>query len=263
VPPGKLLGSTSITQWLLPSQSPPIHHAPYHSCYRPSFDSIICLIYNITLGVMEWLPDWFSKPHPDCHDLIDLGLWVTSELIFHGLYGYYVATIMTELSFWVMLQPTFKWGFGYHGYWSCFHEWVTESQPGSNCYITSMLSMLSMVMRFPWVPGCNGYNTHGFASGITPWASVAIIMPDKRWYILANESSYDRIMACITFIPSCNGLMSNVMFTPAHQAKTCKMNNNFPLILMFVWNQYFCMDAKHVLSQVKFDIRYKSLLTDA
>jgi hypothetical protein len=47
--------------------------------------------------------------------------------------------------------------------------------------------MLSVVMRFPWVPGCNGYNTDEFVSGITPWASVATIKPDKKWGILASE----------------------------------------------------------------------------
>lgn len=66
----------------------PIHQSTYHSCYRPSFDSIICLIYSITLGVIEWLCDWFNKPQLDCHDLTDLGLWVTSQLAFHGLYGH-------------------------------------------------------------------------------------------------------------------------------------------------------------------------------
>ena len=37
----------------------------------------------------------------------------------------------------------------------------------------------------------------------------------------------------------------------------------FDRFSMPVWNQYFCMDAKHGLSQVKLDVRYKSLLTDA
>jgi len=38
---------------------------------------------------------------------------------------------------------------------------------------------------------------------------------------------------------------------------------NISTDLHFKPNQYFCMDAKHGLSQVKFDVRYKSLLTDA
>jgi len=89
VRPGKLLGSTSIMPWLLPSQYFPIHQSPYHSCFRLRFDRIICLVHSITLGVTEWLRDWFSKPHPDCDDSTDLSLlhqtWLSMVSVLTGL----------------------------------------------------------------------------------------------------------------------------------------------------------------------------------